>query len=195
MNEPVQWGGGWWRQGPDGAWWYWNALAFQWEPYRVSPPKLSGPRAGFWSRFGASFVDGMLVWLVMIAIAWPLVGTDLVDAFKTNDPVEINLAIQKMSPLLNLLSLTLPFGYRVWLEGGRRGQTLGKRLFRIRVISFRNGGPIGHGQAALRVICSWVSSIALGFGYLAMLWDDEKQTWHDKWTDSVVVPVSAFPVR
>lgn len=158
-------------------------------------PKPSGPRAGFWSRLGASFVDGILLWVVMIAIVWPLVGADVADAFRTNDPVEINLAIQKMSPILNLLSLTLPLGYRVWLEGGRRGQTLGKRLFGIRVINLKNGGPIGHGQAALRVICSWVSGIALGFGYLAMLWDDEKQTWHDKWTDSVVVPVSAFPVR
>jgi hypothetical protein len=28
-----------------------------------------------------------------------------------------------------------------------------------------------------------------------MLWDSEKQTWHDKVANSVVVPVSAVPVE
>jgi uncharacterized RDD family membrane protein YckC len=195
VQEPVQWGGGWWRQADDGTWWYWNAVAFQWEQHRTSPPQLSGPRAGFWKRFGASFVDGLLLGAAMFAICWPLVGDELSTAFRTNDPFVINAAIEDAGPLFNFVGFVIPFGYRVWLEGGARGQTWGKRLFGIRVIKLKTGAPIGHGQAALRVVCSWVSGFALGIGYLAMLWDPQKQTWHDKWTDSVVVPTSAFPVR
>ena len=31
-------------------------------------------------------------------------------------------------------------------------------------------------------------------GYFWMLWDREKQTWHDKFANDVVVPTSAYPV-
>ena len=37
-------------------------------------------------------------------------------------------------------------------------------------------------------------SLALLIGYLWMLWDKEKQCWHDKAANDVVVPVSAYPV-
>ena len=31
-------------------------------------------------------------------------------------------------------------------------------------------------------------------GYLWMLWDRERQTWHDKFANAVVVPIAAYPV-
>ena len=31
-------------------------------------------------------------------------------------------------------------------------------------------------------------------GYFWMLWDGEKQTWHDKLATTVVVPVAYYPV-
>ena len=32
-------------------------------------------------------------------------------------------------------------------------------------------------------------------GFFWMLWDKEKQCWHDKFASDVVVPVSAYPIR
>jgi uncharacterized RDD family membrane protein YckC len=37
-----------------------------------------------------------------------------------------------------------------------------------------------------------LSAIPFYLGYLWMLWDPEKQTWHDKLVRSVVVPVAAY---
>ena len=37
-----------------------------------------------------------------------------------------------------------------------------------------------------------LSTIPLLLGYFWMLWDSEKQTWHDKLAGSVVVPVDAY---
>ena len=37
-------------------------------------------------------------------------------------------------------------------------------------------------------------AIVICLGYLWMLWDPEKQTWHDKMAGSVVVPVANYPV-
>jgi hypothetical protein len=50
----------------------------------------------------------------------------------------------------------------------------------IRVIGFAEPGPIGYGRAFIRAIGRYISAIALLIGYLWMLWDDERQTWHDK---------------
>jgi uncharacterized RDD family membrane protein YckC len=64
----------------------------------------------------------------------------------------------------------------------------------IRVIDFSSGGPIGYGRAVLRAVVELFSGWILLLGYLWMLWDREKQTWHDKAANSVVVPVDAYPV-
>ena len=64
----------------------------------------------------------------------------------------------------------------------------------IRVIDFNTGGPIGYGRAFIR----WLVGLHLGcrvlLGYLWMLWDKEKQCWHDKVANDVVVPVQYYPV-
>jgi hypothetical protein len=69
----------------------------------------------------------------------------------------------------------------------------------IRVIDFNGGGSIGYVRAGTRYLMSYVSGYVSGFalllGYLWMLWDGEKQTWHDKVSNSVVVPVSSYPVE
>lgn len=51
---------------------------------------------------------------------------------------------------------------------------------------------IGYHRAFIR--CGWriVSAIVSLLGYLWMLWDNEKQTWHDKMARSVVVSVSSY---
>ncbi|MGH2943907.1 MAG: RDD family protein [Solirubrobacteraceae bacterium] len=84
--------------------------------------------------------------------------------------------------------------YYTLLEGGAKGQTLGKMMVGIRVIDLAQGGPIGYGRGFIRYIGRIVSSIPFGLGYFWMLWDREKQTWHDKMAGCVVVPTSAYPV-
>jgi uncharacterized RDD family membrane protein YckC len=64
----------------------------------------------------------------------------------------------------------------------------------IRVIDANTGGSIGYGRAAIRWLMKIVSGLACLIGYLWMLWDKEKQTWHDKVAGSYVVPTSAYPV-
>ena len=84
--------------------------------------------------------------------------------------------------------------YLTYFEGSPSGQTVGKKAMGIRVIDFRTGGSIGHGRAFIRWIGRYVSAIPCLLGYFWMLWDKEKQTWHDKLATTVVVPVSDYPV-
>jgi uncharacterized RDD family membrane protein YckC len=135
------------------------------------PSGPSGPRAGFWARFAALLVDSLVLFAVYIA-AYLILGDSLAA----------------------LLSIALPFAYYGYFEGSASGQTLGKRALSIRVIDFNTGGPIGFGRGLLRYLGKIISGIPFALGYLWMLWDREKQTWHDKIATTVVVPTSAYPV-
>jgi uncharacterized RDD family membrane protein YckC len=136
----------------------------------TTPPGPSGPRAGFWTRLGAALLDGLII-------------TAASALFLAIDPA---------------LYYGVGFGgglaSSVALEGGETGQTLGKRALGIRVVDQRAGGSIGPVRAFIRYVGRIVSSLVVFLGYLWMLWDPEKQTWHDKMAGSVVVPASAYPV-
>jgi uncharacterized RDD family membrane protein YckC len=131
----------------------------------------SGPRAGFWQRFGAALIDAVLLGVV---------GAIL------------EVALRSAS---GLISLAIGIAYYGYLEGSPSGQTIGKRAVGIRVVDFNTGGPIGFGRAVLRYFGRIVSAIACLLGYFWMLWDKERQCWHDKFASDVVVPTEAYPVE
>src|SRR5919205_1285514 len=100
-----------------------------------------------------------------------------------------------VAAIIDGILLLLTIAYLTYLEGSPSGQTVGKKAMGIRVIDFRTGGSIGYGRAFIRWIGRYVSAIACLLGYFWMLWDKEKQTWHDKFANDVVVPESAYPVE
>lgn len=160
-------------------------------PEGLSGTPLTGPggplmggvpteRAGFWQRFGAGLLDGILLSIV----------SGLLNAiFLGNDPYYSG------DPAASGIQLLLGIAYYIYFHGSPSGQTIGKKVLRIRVVGANDGGPIGSGAAALRYVGSIISAIPCLLGYLWMLWDSNKQTWHDKIASTVVVPESAAPVE
>jgi uncharacterized RDD family membrane protein YckC len=145
------------------------------DPFGAPPQATkgpSGPRAGFWARFGASFLDGIIV-----SIPYFLVTV-------ASGNVALGYAVYLLVGIV----------YFTYFEGNAPGQTIGKKALGIRVIDLAAGGPIGSTRAFIRYIGRIVSSIPLLLGYFWMLWDGEKQTWHDKMAGAVVVPTSSYPV-
>jgi len=78
--------------------------------------------------------------------------------------------------------------YFALMEGGS-GQTLGKKALGIRVVDKRTGGSIGTGRGVGRYFARWLSELVCWLGYLWMLWDPEKQCWHDKLVNDYVIKV------
>ena len=131
-----------------------------------------GPRASFLRRLGAILIDSILLGIVYGILVAVLKGTGYA------------------------LAILVQIAYFTYFEGGLTGQTIGKRALGIRVYDFGgSGGPIGYGRGFIRWLGRIVSSIPCALGYLWMLWDKEKQTWHDKLATTVVVPESAYPVE
>jgi uncharacterized RDD family membrane protein YckC len=75
--------------------------------------------------------------------------------------------------------------YQIYL-GGILGQTLGKRLLRIRVISSRGQAP-GPVLASVRFLTMGLSLGLLGLGWLWCIFDRERRALHDHLSGSYVI--------
>src|SRR4051794_27649321 len=147
------------------------------QSYEQAPPAPSGPptggpsgpRAGFWRRFAAALIDGILLGIVDVIVR---------KVFSVG--------------LYYALSLIINWGYFTAMEGSERGASLGKMALGIKVLDFERGGRLGYGRALVRTIAKILSAIPLFLGYFWMLWDNEKRTWHDKIAGAVVVPVDPY---
>ena len=78
--------------------------------------------------------------------------------------------------------------YNRWYQGGTTGQSLGKKVLNLRLVSEETGQPIGMLMAFVRDICHFIDGIICYVGYLFPLWDAKRQTIADKIVKTVVVP-------
>jgi uncharacterized RDD family membrane protein YckC len=133
-------------------------------PDETTRRELGGQPASFWRRFGGALIDGLVVGVV----------NGILRALFGNAGEGLGL----------LVSL----GYFTYFHG-KTGQTPGNAVLGIKVVDVRDrpGQPIGYGRAALRWLVSLVSALVFLLGYLWMIWDSNKQTWHDKAAGSVPV--------
>ena len=68
-----------------------------------------------------------------------------------------------------------------------RGQTLGKAILGMRVYKV-TGEPAGFGTMLLReVVGKLISGLVIYLGFLWIIWDRERQGWHDKIAGTVVL--------
>lgn len=87
---------------------------------------------------------------------------------------------------ISLVASTWAFFAWFWMHGG---QTLGMRAWRLRLVA-TNGGVITWQQTLRRFAGATLSLTALGLGYLWILFDPERRSWHDRLsrTHLIVVP-------
>ena len=87
-------------------------------------------------------------------------------------------------PLASLVNLLFSIAYYTFGNGS--GGTWGAKIMNLRVVNARGEAP-GPGAGFVRWLVSLASGIVFLLGYLWMLWDDKKQTWHDKAAGTYVV--------
>jgi uncharacterized RDD family membrane protein YckC len=128
------------------------------------------------------------------------VGGFLIDGIITGVPVWIGATIFAASTTGGQPSSTGYFAYVVgglaglglWvynrlIQGGKTGQTWGRKVVGVRVVSVETGQPIGAGMAFVRDLVHWIAGIPCYLGYLWPLWDDKKQTLADKAVKTVSI--------
>ena len=162
--------------------------------------------APWWKRVAAYLIDSTALGVVLGLVAWPLVSNAVSGCIAAAPQADQSALAACSSSLMGamlavaLLSFVVTLAYFGVLEGGARGQTLGKRALGIATRDAATGGAIGPLRAAARILIMGLLAFPLLLGLpwlldvLWPLWDPAHQAWHDKLTGSVVVetaPTSA----
>ncbi|MCL5766945.1 RDD family protein [Acinetobacter sp. ANC5681] len=128
--------------------------------------------AGFWLRFLASIIDSIILIVALI-------------------------------PIMMIIAPNAASGFTGWTWSDWLGQiigavfyivcwvkfagTPGKRLLRLKVLDEKTGENLTVGQAILRYIGYFPSTLVFFLGFIWIAFDSKKQGWHDKIAKSVVV--------
>jgi len=128
-----------------------------------SPIPSAREYAGFWRRFGALFIDGLLISVFSFGFGGGTVQSG---------------PGMHMSYHLSPAGTVVGFLYNWLMIALVHGQTLGKMAMRIRIAQ-ANGEAVDLGRSAVRAGMALVSGLAIGLGYLWAAWDPQNRTWHD----------------
>jgi len=118
---------------------------------------LTHPRAGFWMRMGALFID-----LLLVSFA---------------------LSLLYQHGWRGTLLIVAAYAAIMWKL---RGTTVGGIVFDLQVVRL-DARPIDWGTAIVRALACFLSLVVIGLGFLWIAIDPERQAWHDKIAGTVVV--------
>ncbi len=140
----------------------------------VTPTESATPSPpGLLRRLAAIVYDTLLLFALLF------VATTLALVFTWGQAIEPN------NPLFTTYLFLVAFFFFAWFWT-HGGQTLGMRAWRIRVQQ-RDGSPITLWQALLRFLGALASWACLGLGFLWILFDQERQSWHDRFSETILV--------
>ena len=122
---------------------------------------------GFIRRFFAFFLDKIIISIIILFF---------------NKVAKITYSY----PYSILFSLFIDGFYFTYFHG-TVGQTIGKKLFKIKVVDKDTYQNIGILRSFLRWIGYFVSSLFLYLGFFWVILDKNNQAWHDKIVKTFVI--------
>ena len=147
----------------------------------VSTPARYG---GFWIRFVAALIDGILVQVVVVPFGALMGGAIGVAGVATSMPGEgTRLVSVIVGVVLGLLGSWI---YEAAMESSSLQATLGKMIFGMKVTD-GNGNRISFMRATGRHFAKYLSSLILFIGYIMAGFTARKQALHDIIADTLVI--------
>jgi uncharacterized RDD family membrane protein YckC len=138
---------------------------------------------GFWIRFVALVIDGIILGAVGLIVRIPLglaIGGAGLTLGRNPDPSEILgmlPAVMGMIGLFWFIHMALSLAYEVYFLT-TRGATPGKMVLGLKVIR-EDGSNLSAGVAAGRFFGKYLSGLTLCIGFLLAAFDREKRALHD----------------
>jgi len=134
--------------------------------------------AGLWRRLFALAYDAILLFAlcaIVTLLFLPLTGGSALTAAQT----------PRLEVLYRVVLLAVVAGYTCycWTHGG---QTIGMLAWRL-YVQRENGAALDWPLALRRLGAACVSLAAAGLGFVWLLFDPARRTWHDRWTHTRVI--------
>jgi uncharacterized RDD family membrane protein YckC len=155
----------------------WGSSTYDPAPYaRPDAGVIPGELASPGDRLVAVLIDAGVI--IVAAFAVVLVGAVL------------GQVSEGLGSAVSVLGFIVVYGFYFIahiMGEGRLGQSYGRHLAGLRVVSLNDGAPIGSAAAFGRLIVRALGSYVFFLGLLWILWDDKRQGWHDKALNTVVI--------
>jgi uncharacterized RDD family membrane protein YckC len=146
----------------------------------------AAPLAEWGPRAGAYLIDS-LISSVPVLIGYGIFIANIAsragNTYPDDDP-------EVWAILVFLASLAVSLGLGLWnrvFRQGKTGQSVGKSVLNLRLVDSTYFQPVGAGKAFLREFLAGLFNNACFLNLLWPLWDDQKQTWHDKVMSTYVI--------
>jgi uncharacterized RDD family membrane protein YckC len=131
----------------------------------------SGVYAGFWIRFVAALIDG----IILGVLSYFLFGN-------TCEGSGFCIGYNNWQMVVPAAYF---FGFWAWKSATPGAMALGLQIVGM------DGKPVDVKTAGLRLLGSIVSGIAIGIGFIWIGFDEKKQGWHDKIAKTFVVKANS----
>ena len=131
------------------------------------------PPASLIKQLAAMVYDSLLIFAVLFFVS------AIAIMFNQGEAIE-------SSPWFSLYLLLALFTFYAWFWN-KSGQTLGMRVWKIRIISEAGGNP-GWSVCYLRLISALLSILCFGLGYWWRLF--KPYTWHDRLSKTSIIDAS-----
>ena len=176
-------------------------------PAPAPPPVAPNgqPLAGFGDRLLAYLIDVAVAMAVTLVLFMPVFlllifwMVDQIEQAGPNGPDPADIWTDVLLPLLaaefGILLLMLAFYWVYHVEYARRtGQTLGKKVMKLRIVPMQPDAPLTRGMLGKRWLVEFAGGMFVPFlSYLDGLWQLWDKPWqqclHDKFAGTVVVKV------
>lgn len=133
--------------------------------------------AGFWIRFAAKFVDGLILGVLLVA---PFLYFVFKSA-RSSNPGEFQPAVL----IFQLAYYVVYAAYQIFFVG-KYGATPGKMACKLKIVT-SDGDSFGYGRATGRFFAEMLSGLVCYIGYIIAAFDDQKRALHDHICNTRVV--------
>lgn len=135
--------------------------------------------AGFWIRFAAKFIDGLILLVPLLIIIMVV----LLPAISSGgDPEQFGIMFQLV---IQAAYYAVAAIYNIFFIG-KYGATPGKMACKLRVVT-AEGEKVTYGRATGRFFAEILSGLICNIGYIIAAFDEQKRTLHDHIASTRVV--------
>ncbi len=140
---------------------------------------------GFWIRFLAAFIDGIIIEAVVIPVSFVLGA--MVGAAGSAAGGANQMAMQMTAAMLGAcVGIFANVLYFTFLESSSKQATLGKMILGLKVTD-HSYQRISVGRALGRTLSKYISALILLIGYIMAGFTDRKQALHDMIAGTYVI--------
>lgn len=155
----------------------------------AAPTSLIDMPAGFVSRLLALLIDVALLGAVLLVggVIWYVLLFVMPRGLSSWVPQGLRWLMSLLAEIVipGVAAVIVVCGYFLFFFTVT-GQTIGKRAIGLRVVA-ADGGKLSVRRAALRLTGYFLSALPFYYGFLAMLFDRRRRTWHDRLARTLVI--------